>query len=1064
MSQYERIDSNVDAQDEAAANAINAESPSLPESKFEADDQSSCASGATQCQQETFVSAIYVTGHQRFWLLTQEAKDAISSSAAKLKGAVAKEKASDRIDALKDIGLSDLFVPPTAKSFLPANDQKRWEELLGANAADQESIQEIDDEIDQARIEHKKRMEALDHGERFSFELQQAGAEWRSWYLGKRQEIHQLNEAIDERQATIDELRERGENAAKTAGFNLIEGQLFSDEQVELHELMQQYSKARQAYESEKMEDYDQTDIFLKRCRLNLELQDYEAGKSDLNIDRVEEYLTEWNQMIGDIQPYLESVLALANRGVAMPEYALANGQESVERGVLKLADHRRLDFEVQRITEKLEEEAEDWLEVLADAGPVPKAALYKYQADIDKCHDDQNELRRQAKETAERLDPPRLFVWNPNEFEQRPYKSLVKPGIPLREYSEVGGDTLQHFSILDLGGAGKHLQEHLLQDHPHYSDQPPKAIAAAMKAAQKPGDDKLLETLLTDLGCKPLSIQATWFDQHGLFEPEAFFESIAGERVDALQDAEARRQWGESLRGILFDKSAKRHITLLDESYTSQFMRLVLSGVPGDLGESLSEDSRIEMLDSLSGPDSSVKGSSEPKKGEHKVGYQVAEAKIGTNLAFRQGQIDLLDVKYPKPEKAEPIQIEYHTENGAQTLDIGRFVCSVTAKCWGFIGARIALSRSIGVEAVQGKGIAITGVESKEEQGADDNPNGSGQKNKVHTVQGAQLDAFAGGEAGVFAQTELLWAMPESLRRTETYRNLGKAPPEWLSVGLLNAELVGRYGVGANREFMLTLKKRRIALKVGGGVTAGFGGKCSLGFELALDTIPYWIRLLQDELQDNGYSYVAWIDPEAFEYLSWLAYLFLTTGLSLTFLAMRGYDFVETAFRKLNASERAGLVAWRLTGGNGSQGLSDDEYRAWFQRLQPEAIGPLLNHLVSEPEAIDTPDGQRKSETEVLQMQQEAIVNCLTWMKDAEQTKPESYRQAKPNTIQKQFEKSLKRMNMQGTKPTEDVGEMVRESLGKLDQFMQGGNTPESARSNQDYRAIRQKLAYHIK
>lgn len=111
--------------------------------------------------------------------------------------------------------------------------------------------------------------------------------------------------------------------------------------------------------------------------------------------------------------------------------------------------------------------------------------------------------------------------------------------------------------------------------------------------------------------------------------------------------------------------------------------------------------------------------------------------------------------------------------------------------------------------------------------------------------------------------------------------------------------------------------------------------------------------------------------------------------------------------------------------------------YQEWFRGLQPEAIGPLLHNLVSEPVECDGEDGKRRSPEQMLVIQQTSILQCLEWMNAAEDALPESYRGATPNRIQRQFEESVTRMNTHGKKPEGDLTLVARNNVARLDEFM---------------------------
>lgn len=262
---------------------------------------------------------------------------------------------------------------------------------------------------------------------------------------------------------------------------------------------------------------------------------------------------------------------------------------------------------------------------------------------------------------------PPKLFVWHPGEYEARPYKALVRPGVPLREFSTPGaGPDLQHFSLLDLPGGQDSLE---LPDE----TESPFGVAMSLKAAQKPNQDEALERLLKEQGAKKYPRQNGWFDKVGLVQPQ---------KLDA---------WSAHLTTFLFESEAKRHLMHFDDSCTAQFARLVISGIPGDLGRELQNQIKVEVLTGVDGP------SSEPdlgiKNGKAKAGYSLGEARIGANLTYRQGQLDVFSLNLPEPGTAEVISIPYtmpSTRGGTRWSSVEGATCGRYSLKYSRIGRRV--------------------------------------------------------------------------------------------------------------------------------------------------------------------------------------------------------------------------------------------------------------------------------------------------------------------------------------------------------------------------------------
>jgi len=1050
----------------------------LPPPALSDTDQTSAHCEAQPCKDETFATVIYVTGQRSFWLVPQGVLDKIEVSADRLQAAASKETAEQRLAALEEAGLTNLFLPATAQSFLLPAEQQEWARLHDENRADERALKRLDADIQAAEDVYHAKVQSLVTDEAFYRRRSALKVEWHTKQLELNKRRDDIRDRIMDRRERLEDLREEGLDAAKAAGFDVVGGDLYSPEQRKIQDLLSDYIDARKAFEEDTFSNDTQTDRFINAMRLNRELVAYEKGRETLDVQKLEKYLTELNALEGKMLKYSEAVLKLANIGIATPEYALANGQGDVPGGILELGNFKQLEWDVERLTEDMKEHGYAWLRVLGMNGPAPAPALLKFQTRIEACQEQQEQLKCKAKERAEALVPARMFMWNPSEFKPSPHKSLVRPGIPLREFSlPKGGPTVRHFTIDNLPGSEDYLNTN---SNPEDDVEPATRfdLANSIKLAQAPDQDDALDKIFTELGAKKYPLREHWFDANGLFMPERFFNALAGERVLALQSQDEMDAWGAHLRCLIFQSEAQRHLMGFDDSYAGQFTRLILSGIAGDLGGELKNSVQVEVLSEAGlSPDVNFERN---EKGRIVPGYKLTDVSLGANLTYRQGQMDIISMRLPEPENAELITVPYYTEAGKSHLEIGRFHCSLDVKCWGFVGAGILLSHSLGVEAVEGEGIRVTG-RYREETGRDEGSGAghgkTGQKqNYENGVEGVKLNAFAGAQAGLLARAEIKWAIPDRLRKKETWRLLGEEVPEWITVGLVTGELVGSAGLGADVDFRIGLRNKRLVLYGKGKVIAGIGGGASIGVELAYDTLPLWMRLLQQELHENGFRQIYWIDPDAFQYMSLLMNLCLSTALKISFLAAQSYDFVQEVYTDFYSSENAGVVAVRindaievsesgLTPSGDVPRVTLEEYKSWFLGLQPEAIGPMLYNLVSEPVEFEgESDQDDRSEKEMLKIQQIAVLQCLRWMSESERIQPESYRGATPNRIQRQFEESVTRMNIHGKRPEGDPLLVARNNVAKLDEFMNRDLRSRDDDGRYDeYQKLRKKFSIHI-
>ena len=1032
-------------------NNLSGSGTTLPPPAVSETDPTSAHSEALLCKDSKYSTVVYITGHRSFWLLPQGVVDKIETSADRLKAAAMKDTLNERLAALEKAGLTDLFLPATPQSFLLPAQQNEWAKLKEENRSAHKSLERLAKEQQSEEKKYFDELQTLGDGTEYYRDRLSLTAEWRSRFEKMEREKQDLRDDVDDRQQRLVKLREEGLDAAKQAGFEVVNGDLYSPEQIGIKALLENYLTARQEFENGEFDNEYDTAIFINTLRYNKELMAFEWEQDTPSRSRIEQYLTELNLLEGKMLEYATAVLDLANIGIATPEYALANSENNVSEGIIELARYKQLQWDIESLTNEMRDTGSIWHRVVGRNGPAPASELLQYQVKIEECESQQEELRCVARERAEAIMPPKMFVWHPNEYQANPYKSLMRPGIPLREFSMPnGGATLRHFSLFDLPGGTDYLNE---DDTPNS----PSDLAVSLKAAQKPGKDEALEKLLTDLGAKKYPLQEHWFDKKGLFVPDRFFQAIEHECALFTQNKDNIEAWGSKITSLLFESEAQRHLMGFDDSYTAQFTRLILSGISGDKRKKLQDQLNIEVLGDATGPSSGAL--TYEKNKNKKLSYNLTEASIGIGLTYRQGQLDLLSMNFPKPEEAQPVLLPFYSEKGKHELDVGRFYCALDVKCWGSVGARILLSHSIGVEAVEGQGIQITGIDPKKRE-----------------LDGAEFEAFAGAQAGLMARAEMKWAIPARLRNSEKWRLVAEDVPEWMTMGLVTGELVGAAGIGASGNITIGLRNKRLVYYAKGKVVAGLGGSGSVGVEVSPEVIPLWMRLIQQELHENGYRRITWIDPEAFRHMSMLMNLCLSTALKISFMAAQGYDFVEELYDNFYSSENAGVVAvrisdaveiaeGRLVPSGDVPRVTLDEYKSWFMGLQPEAIGPMLYNLVSEPVEFEGGHGQEpKTESEILKAQQVSILECLRWMSGSELVWPESYRGVGPNRIQRQFEESVTRMNINGEKPDGDLLLVARNNIARLDEFMgKGLESPSDEDRYEEYRRLRKKFSLHM-
>ncbi|WP_298448699.1 hypothetical protein [uncultured Marinobacter sp.] len=1035
----------------------------LPEPAYECSEEST-SSESNECSSADYASVIYITGQRCFWLLTDDAVNAIQKSSASLSKVIKSEQVSKRIEGIKAAGISDLFVPAHPRTFLPKILQDEWRgtereiERLEAEAA--QLVGTFEDLSD----EHARLYDEVHNAPDVTASTKRQYSDVaNAQYLAKQnvpKKHRELRASIFKCTKRIEELREMGFSAAESVGFVIQNETLYSPHQQKVSELLRGYKKAKADFLRHELPDEAKYHSFMRMCRYHKRSVECQLSPTKENLVEIEEFLEEYYGFFSYVGPYLKKAIELATNGVAVAEYVLANHGD-IRSGLEKLSGYHQMERDYQKVETDLENAVVDWAKVLGRNGPIPNVEIEHYRKLLDKHSARMYRFQKQTEALSRTMEPARLFVWDPEDFTAKPSKVLIKPGMPLREYTQIGNESvLDHFCLNDLPGVGRYLDDkHPLPDHDIYSQETAKQIALSLKKAQRPEQDEILEKVLTGMGCVKLNMDLAWFSDHGVFQPDLFYKQVQSDySVSALHSDDEKEQWGINLRSVLFEKDARKHLMLFDDSYMAQFSRYVLGGIDRDVSEYVRENVRVTALSSASGPDSGAEGSATIVKNNESsdkktLSYGLANATIGGKLTVMQGDLDLLDVKLPEPSETEPFRLPYWTDKGEGEMNIGRFYCELNAKLSGYVGANVILSGGLGVDLEKGKGLTLSGISNGMPEG--------------------QLDAFAGAKVSVTATTSLYWDLPAEARKKVNFMRAHDPVEKWACVGTLNLGLAASWGVGYSRSFQLGMKNGKLIFISDAGLTTGLGLKGKLAFEIDFKAVSYWIAMIQNELHKNDYRHIDWVAPDAFGFLSKISFLQLTTALDAAFFAARHYSFVQEVFDSINQSERAGLVALKIaqTAEEAAEAekVKDREkvagYQQWFRGLQPEAIGPLLHNLVSEPvEYEGESDQDDRSEKEMLKIQQIAILQCLHWMSESELIQPESYRGATPNRIQRQFEESVTRMNVQGKSPDGDPLMVARNNVAKLDEFMgKGLASPSDEDRYEEYRSLRKKFSLHI-
>ncbi|MFB9866362.1 hypothetical protein [Vreelandella sulfidaeris] len=779
----------------------------------------------------------------------------------------------------------------------------------------------------------------------------------------------------------------------------------------------------------------------------------------------------EAEQLSAEVSAYQMSILKLATLGVATPEWALANATTKRMQGRLtpglNAFDYYNMKLkEAADLFNEVEDKLSEWATATARNAQLPLHLFSQEREDFQELTDELDALYELAESQVAQMYPQRVLFWNADIDDQRhalgyqrqSIDVLVRNDFPLREFSSpLGARSLSHVSLRHLmrempDEERTRLEQRLEQD-------------GVLPATLWEANETALTSWLGRRGCERLERQADWFEEPlGFFLPDQLFSTIAsqGHTVESLEDDDAKERWKDTLERIIFTGPSREKLRLFDASAQAQMLRLV--GMPHtELNEALGihfeepvtlidrnttlKVFELEEVDTSSKVDAS--GSVNNNPGD--LGAQVSggvnqQLSIKGKFNLARGEISLGTLHLPEEASAQPFYALL-SENEGERRDLGCYSLQISAVAKGFAGASLALISQTGL-SFDHKGVKITGTEWAERE-----------------AEGAKLKAFAGASLGMQTSCSLRWKPPMDLTRQlpqladqdwlslsaqqnslESWRSLGKA--------VLGLEANG--GIGGELGMRLGIHQGKFVAYCRAKLVAGVGAGGQIAIELDPKQLNLWMMMLSQALRDNDYAFVDWVDEDAFEGFSNLAYLATTTLLDVGLLAVQGVDGIRRLYELMTQSDRAGLIASDATGNPEIA----SELSSWVQHLPPEALGPLLNTLITSPGWLGY--GLTDEHKQAIDIQQIAIANCLEWLEEGYTSDDHFDRDAAKHL----FERSVARMTQSGHFSSQSSWvEAYCHNREALDAFMQRDGKGENGVNDakQSYFAISSRLGTDI-
>ncbi|MCM2973219.1 hypothetical protein [Larsenimonas suaedae] len=195
-------------------------------------------------------------------------------------------------------------------------------------------------------------------------------------------------------------------------------------------------------------------------------------------------------------------------------------------------------------------------------------------------------------------------------------------------------------------------------------------------------------------------------------------------------------------------------------------------------------------------------------------------------------------------------------------------------------------------------------------------------------------------------------------------------------------AKLAGEasWGVGVSFDFELIVRNGRFHFRFKLKAVMGEGMGGSVDVELDLDRLDIWLLMVNQAVLDSADDTLEWVQPEARSALAKIGYFIVTAGFEVAALLAHNLQALDDAYDRFTTPERSGIIAYQIV----SDDSHDREFRAWVIRLLPEALGALLETLISRSQAFDLRGGANVEEVDALLLQQQAIVKIMKWLIEA--------------------------------------------------------------------------------
>lgn len=359
---------------------------------------------------------------------------------------------------------------------------------------------------------------------------------------------------------------------------------------------------------------------------------------------------------------------------------------------------------------------------------------------------------------------------------------------------------------------------------------------------------------------------------------------------------------------------------------------------------------------------------------------------------------------------------------------DLGAIVFMLACEFYGFVGAKAALTGSVGVSVGNGKSQIAPFPRDRNDSLAESYDSRAGLPrasldNNERIVPGAlnesapkesemngmalKAEAFAGAEAGLQPSGELKWLPPE--QRTP------------VSFAKLSLDVAVSAGAGASAQLYIYYASGKFRIKASARLCWGVGAKGALDFVVDAGGVLEFAKWIYYQLAHVGFRVLTYVARDAFNVLSSIMYIAIVDGLGLQgtridALLLDSTAAVERLLRDFNMSldeaKRRAELARNI-----------NKKPAWLIYATPEVRGMLLYQLTRHgpvSHAVSLPSANMVGldpQIHYMDINKQAILNVLKCVR-----------------VAAEWYNVMQHMNVSGTK-SRDSGEAEGDVLRFLDE-----------------------------